>query len=186
MLKLGRDNSILWVHSMILSLGSVTLVARLLEGQLNLSAHVVYFAFARLDGVKCRFHTQRLDLPQHLGAHALVDPQCTERDAQLASMQMRLAVAIISAAAFAIADAQFASTVTAAGKAVEQRRATADGPPHYRQTLAIGVVGHHSLVPLVLLPRDVPFVMVGNKYWPLCTRSLIRSTSYLTSGEGDR
>src|SRR5262245_65262 len=114
-----RDNSILWVHSMILSLGSVTLVARLLEGQLNLSAHVVYFAFARLDGAKCRFHTQRLDLSQHLRAHALVDPQCTERDAQLASMQMRLAVAIISAAAFAIADAQFASTVTAAEKAVE-------------------------------------------------------------------
>src|SRR5215471_13397739 len=134
MLKLGRDNSILWVHSMILSLGSVTLVARLLEGQLNLSAHVVYFAFARLDGAKCRFHAQRLDLPQHLRAHALVDPQCTERDAQL--MQMRLAVAIISAAAFAIADVQFASTVIAAEKAVEQRRATADGPPHRRQTIA--------------------------------------------------
>src|SRR6516164_451653 len=72
MLKLGRDNAMLWVHSMILSLGSVTLVARLLEGQLNLSAHVVYCAFARLDGAKCRFHTQRLDLPQHLSAHALV------------------------------------------------------------------------------------------------------------------
>src|SRR5262249_56344062 len=132
MLHLHRAKSILWVHSMIMSLGSVTLVARLLEGQLNLSAHVVYFAFARLDGAKCRFHTQRLDLPQHLGAHALVDPQCTKRNAQLASMQMRLAVAIISAAAFAIADAQFASTVTAAEKAVEQRPATAGGPPHPR------------------------------------------------------
>ena len=53
-LKLGRDNSILWVHSMILALGSVTLVACLLEDQLNLSANVVYFAFACLDGAKCR------------------------------------------------------------------------------------------------------------------------------------
>jgi hypothetical protein len=32
MLKLGRDNSILWVHSMILSFGSATLVACLIEG----------------------------------------------------------------------------------------------------------------------------------------------------------
>jgi hypothetical protein len=55
-------------------LGSITLVACLFEGQLDLSAHVVCFAFARLDGAKCRFDTHRLDLPQHLGAHALVDP----------------------------------------------------------------------------------------------------------------
>src|SRR5215813_10008042 len=84
-------------------------------------------------------------------------------------MQMCLAVTIISAAAFSVADAQFAATVTAAEKAVEQCRAAADGPPHRRQTLAIGIVGHHSLVPLVLLPRDVPFVMVDNKHGPLLT-----------------
>ena len=59
---------------MILSLGSVALVACLLESQLDLSAHVVCFAFAHLDGAKCRFHTYRLDLSQHLGADALVDP----------------------------------------------------------------------------------------------------------------
>src|SRR5262245_19177343 len=132
---------------MVLSLGSATLVACLLERQLNLSAHVVCLAFARLDGAKCRFHTHRLDLPQHLGAHALVAVMHRTR-----CTQMCLAVAIISAAAFAVADAQFTSTVTATEKAVEQRRARADGSPHRRQTLAIGVVGHHSLVPLVLLP----------------------------------
>src|SRR5215510_3149 len=96
-------------------------------------------------------------------------------------MQMCLAVAIISAAAFAVADAQFASTVTAAEKAVEQRRARADGPPHCRQALAIGVVGHHSLVPLVLLPRDVTFVMARNKYWPLCTRPPMPMSNPFTS-----
>ena len=45
--------------------------------------------------------------------------------AQVASMQMCLAVAIISAAAFSVADAQFAATVTAAEKplsSVEPRR----------------------------------------------------------------
>src|SRR5262245_20615155 len=73
-LKLGCDNSILWVNGMVLSLGSVTLVARLLESQLNLPAHIVCFAFACLNGAKRRFHTHRLDLSQHLGAHALVDP----------------------------------------------------------------------------------------------------------------
>ena len=93
MLKLGRDNSILWVHSMILSLGSVTLVAYLLESQLNLPAHVVCFAIACLNGTECRFYTHRLQLPEDLDADALIDPQCTKRDAQLASMQMRLAVA---------------------------------------------------------------------------------------------
>jgi hypothetical protein len=66
-------------------------------------------------------------------------------------MHMCLAVAIVSAAAFAVADAQFAATVAAAEKAIEQCGTTSYGTPR-DQALAIGVVGHHSLVPLVLLP----------------------------------
>ena len=104
-----------------------------------------------------------MDKPkQHKPLNALIDPQCTKRDAHPASMQMGLAVAIISAATFAVPNAQFATTVPAAEYAVQQRRATAYGPSHH-QTLAIGVIGYHSLIPLVLLPRDIPFVMVNKK-----------------------
>ena len=38
---------------------------------------------------ECRFYTHRLQLPEHLDADALIDPQCTKRDRNLAAILPR-------------------------------------------------------------------------------------------------
>ena len=59
-LQLGRNDSILRVYRIVLSLGSIALVAGLLKSKLDLPATVTRFGFVRLDRLERGLQTQRL------------------------------------------------------------------------------------------------------------------------------
>jgi hypothetical protein len=59
-LQLGGNVSIFRVHRIVLSLGSIALVAGLLKSKLDLSSTVTRFGFVGLDRLERGLYTQRL------------------------------------------------------------------------------------------------------------------------------
>ena len=120
----------------------------------------------RLEG---SLDAERVQQPQHFGRHRRVDPHAAERDAPARPMvEMRAAAAIANAFALgtAVGDVDPSPAMSAAQQTGEQRVPAANRAAR-QQTLPGSVVGDHTLVPLVLCPRNIALVVIHDQYVPL-------------------
>ena len=167
--ELGGDQAVRRVDRVELAAGQVRLVPRLGQRQLRLMVHVGVRLFAYHHRLESSLDAERAQEPQHFGRHRRVDAHAAERDAPTRPMvETRTATAVANALALgpAVGNVDPSSAMPAAQQTREQPLSAANRATR-QQTIPSSVVRDHTLVPLVLCPRNIALVVIHDQHIPL-------------------
>ena len=168
--ELGGNETVRRVDGVVLATSQIRLVPRLGQRQLRVVAPVGMLLLAHRHRLEGSLDAERTQQPQHFRGHRRVDTHAAERDAPVLRpmVETRTATAVANALALgtAVGDVDPSSAMPATQQTGEQPLPAANraaGQP----TIPSGVVRDHTLVPLVLRPRNIALVVILDQYVPL-------------------
>jgi hypothetical protein len=141
------------------------LVARLLQGILQLAPLVAAFPPLLRDGGERRLHAQRLEPAEHLRRLGTVDPHAAEADA--AGGRQRVNAPVQTQLCVVWPAPEWRPAACARIAPAEQARQQDPRGSAAQVALAVGGLRHQPLVALILRPADVALMVVAEEHLPV-------------------
>ncbi len=129
MLQFASDQPVLWIDGLILSTGTISFIARLLQSEFKLTQLLSVLATTRPHGGKGRLYTKRLQPRDDFQADRAIHTQAAKRNASVSAMIYLAATAVIAANAAtraAVGHMKLPTTVAAAKESGKNGFTTAD------------------------------------------------------------
>ena len=167
--ELAGDQAVVRIDSVVLALGTLRLIARFLQGQLQGPALLGVRAGQLVDRGQRGLDAHRLDHLDHLVRHGLFDGHASERETggrTLSGATPGTGIARHPAAPAAVGDEQLAPASSTAQQAGQPRGASFAGARR-RASPSGHVRLQDTLIREILVPRNVPRMVVADQDGPL-------------------